>query len=312
MAKGFEIETALGAPFAVAKRRPVTVFAWGVLVLLPFAPMFAITIPIMAAAAESGSKIDPEAVNEMVALNVFANLAQLLQYVTGTLVTAAVIRAVMAGPKARSKAPFFLGFGMSELMVAVSTIAIALMIYGLVLVLGLIGVALGFAVWSVGEPWNVLIIVGYGAAALIGVLWLCLRLSLVVVASADRRTLELQAAWAATKGQVWKTVLLMILCWLASLAVMLIFAAIALPIGLGAAFASGIHTMDGDWSALTLQQAWPLIAGGVAIFLLGGWVVGLSQVLFTGALASVWQQLTRRTPKPADAAPEDALTSPEL
>lgn len=317
MKKGFEIETALGAPFSLAKRRPLSVFVWGVLSLLPVVPMMAMFIPVWAAAAQSGQVPDEAMFSQMMMANAFAQLGQVLQWVFSVLVMTAAIRAVLADPKASPKGPFFLGFGMAELMVGVSFIALLLLIYGLMIVLVLVGVGFGFAAWGLGTPWNVLLIVLYGLIAFAGVIWLALRLSLLCVVAADRKTLDLPVAWQATKGQVGRLLLLCFLLWLASIAVTLIFFAAMAPLGFGLFFLSGLRfEMFGHGAplpALTPASIAILAIGGMVLAFALCWFTGLSQAMWAAPFASVWKQMqARAAAKAADVAARDALGSPEL
>ena len=168
-----------------------------------------------------------------------------------------------------------------------------------------------------GTPWNVLLIVTYGVACLGVILWLALRLSLVCVVAADRRTLELPVAWQATKGQVGPLLLLCVLLWLASLAIMTIFAIVMIPLGLGVFFLSGLRfDMFGHGAplpVLTHGSIAILAVAGVVFSLLLGWYAGLAQALWAAPFASVWKQMkAQAAAKAADVAARDALGLPEL
>jgi hypothetical protein len=118
MAKGFEIETALGAPFSLAKRRPVSVFVWGLLSFLPVLPLIPLMMPIWVEALKPGVS-DNMMIGQILAANLGAQLVQVLQWVAAIFVIAAASRAVLVEPRMRASRFFFLGFGMAELMVAV-------------------------------------------------------------------------------------------------------------------------------------------------------------------------------------------------
>ncbi|RZJ45751.1 MAG: hypothetical protein EON87_06715 [Brevundimonas sp.] len=317
MARGFEIETALSAPFSLAKQRPLTVFVWGLLSLLPVLPIFVMFIPVWAAAAQSGHAPDEATFSRIMAANVFAQLGQLLHWVASVLVMTAAIRAVLADRTKAEKGPFFLGFGMAELMVAVAFIALLLMVYGVLILLAMLGVAFGVAVWGLGTPWNGLLIALYGLAAFAGVIWLALRLSLLCVVAADRRTLDLPAAWQATKGHVGRLLLLCLLLWLASIAVGLILLALMAPLGLGAFVLSGLRfEMFGHGSplpVLTPTSIAVVAVAGVLFSLALCWFTGLSQAMWAAPFASVWYQMRASAAvKAADATARDALGSHEL
>ncbi|RZJ46564.1 MAG: hypothetical protein EON87_04185 [Brevundimonas sp.] len=320
MAKGFEIETALGAPFSLAKRRPVSVFVWGVLTLLPIVPIFGMFIPVWAVAVQSGQVPDEAMFRQMMMANVFAQLAQALQWVFSVLVMTAAIRATLVAPKASPNGPFFLGFGMAELMVGVSYLALLLMVCGIIIVLVLVGVGFGFAVWGLGPPWNVLLIGLYGLVCVGAVIWVALRLSLVCVVTADRRTLDLPVAWRATKGQVGRLLLLCLLLWLASIAVALIFFAVMVPLCFGVFFLTGLRfEMFGHGAPLPLltpSSIAILSVAGAVLASLWCWFMGLSQAMWASPFASVWKQMktqaAAQAAKAADAAARDAIGSSEL
>jgi hypothetical protein len=316
MAKGFEIETALGAPFSLAKRRPVSVFVWGLLSFLPVLPLIPLMMPIWVEALKPGVS-DNMMIGQILAANLGAQLVQVLQWVAAIFVIAAASRAVLVEPRMRANRFFFLGFGMAELMVAVIYIAFLIGVGAIACLLALIGLGLGFAVWSVGAPWNWLAMGLYTLACFAGVIWLALRLSLMMAASVDRQTLAIEAAWRATKGQSLRLLLLCFLIWISSIAVSLIFVAVTAPVGFGVFFLSGLRfEMFGHGAplpVLTPASVAILAVAGAAFAIALCWFTGLYQALWASPFASVWKQMeARAAAKAADAAARDALGSPEL
>lgn len=290
----FSIGEALGAPFRLAAQRPVTVFVWGLLNTAPFL----IVLPMMGdlssmawtgAAAETG--FDPDMMAtfwKWQALSSLANLAQLLLW---AVITASVIRTVIA-PGAARRRPFALGLGMDELRVAVIKLLVVIGVMAVMLVTMMIAGALLAAVWSQGIGARALVI-GLGVAAcMLTTLVAYARLSLIAPASVALGDFAFEQGWTLARGQTGRLVLMVILLWIIGVVIMLAAYLAAGLIAWGAWVGLGLTAPE------TPEAVWPLVksqpvlwgVGGVLILLMT-WVIGFAMALMGAPYASAAKQL---------------------
>jgi hypothetical protein len=147
----FSVRTAIGDAFGLIRDRPLSVLVWGLLMFAPIACSFALILPAMGAAVEATQ--DPAAgdmaaggadrlfaaVLQVQAASMLLNIGLMLVMV---VIYTAVFRAVLR-PEERSA--FSLRIGMDELRVAVVGLAVGVGFYAAMIVLFLLGGALGFA-----------------------------------------------------------------------------------------------------------------------------------------------------------------------
>ena len=159
----FSIGTAIGEGFGLVRRRPISVFVWGLLMAVPSVASLALVLPMLGGmfASMASGMSDPEQVHnammaDMAQVQGISSLLNLVQLVVTVVVYTAVMRAVV---RPRETAFFSLRLGMDELRVAVVGLALIVGIYLAALIYVLLGVGIGFATWGLGEPYNWLIIV---------------------------------------------------------------------------------------------------------------------------------------------------------
>ena len=157
----FSIGTAIGEAFGLIRRRPLAVFVWGLLMVVPMLVSFALILPMMggalssiAADAANPDQIHEAMMGEMMQIQGVSSLLNLVQLLVSVVVYTAVMRAVV---RPRETSFFSLRLGMDELRVAVVGLAIIVGFYFAALILVLLGVGIGFATWGLGEPFNWLI-----------------------------------------------------------------------------------------------------------------------------------------------------------
>lgn len=316
MKREFSIERALGDGLRLSFRRPWTVFLWG---LLSVAPIFIVIggfVPLMLSGGELAA--DPaEAFGgaHALAFNLAIHAANGIQLVVSVFVAAAVIRATAAAHGRRESSPPFFGLGVEELLTAASMLAVGIGICAVIFPLVLVGVGLGFGFYSLGGLWAWAPVTLYGIVAVAGVIYLGLRLSLLIPASALTGTLALPAAWKATQGQTLRLLGLGLLSWLIQLVISAVAMLAIVLMVVGAALASGWRweTFESVETLTDLAMPWPLIGVAVVAALIFAWLQGVTQAMTLAPFTSAWLQLTRpESSETADETPPDALASTEL
>ena len=293
--------------FALIRAHPWWVLAWGtLLVLLPTIPM----IPMLGWIFANLETVadDPDSINQMIGLNLLANLSSVLQFVLLIPVMAAVARIVLAKLPAKN----FVGLrvSMDELWVFVVYMAmivglfiVAMVVFLVALFAGLlVGYASGVEAAGVGTG------IFVGLLAILPLIWVLVRLSLVIPASVDLNTFALVPAWKASKGHFWPLLGTALLAALVALAVSIVWIILLMIVGFALAMvagATGMISMDGDpaqwnWVPLALV-AFVLLA--VPTF----FMQGINTVLGVAPYASAWRQL-----KPSVEQQAAPVVAPEL
>lgn len=324
MRRGFSIGQALGAPFSLLRRRPGTLFVWGLLrlifgalVLAAIWPMLGEMIGEIAALEAAGREAMPTFSPEAVRLQALAQGLSLLQGVLGVVIFTAAMRATVAG---KARAGFaFLRVGMDELRVGVAGLAIFIGLYIGVVVLAVLGVGVFFAAWSLGEPVAIPIIVGYGVIAALVVIWAMSRAMLIMPVSLIEKTFAFDTGWALGKGQSVRLAITGFLAFVILMLIEAVFVALIVAAAVAVASASGGSLNGLEWTGEqppTLEQArlvaqpfWPLLFLILPAILLTGFV----SALFASPLASAALQLldsSRPKSPPADVDPLDDGLSP--
>ena len=107
MARRFSIGEAIGEPFRLAFRRPLTTMLWGLISIVPsfivfaaMGPFIAETITTHGLAAAGGAQPgvgDFESFNQFMMFQAWSGLSQMLSLLALLLVTTAIARAVIRG-----------------------------------------------------------------------------------------------------------------------------------------------------------------------------------------------------------------------
>ena len=168
MARRFSIGEAVGEPFRLAFRRPVTTMAWGLISIVPSLIVFAAMGPMFAEMIESGGLAaagaqpgagDFENFDQFMAFQAWSGLSQLLSLLALVMITTAIARAVIRGSRRDGWA--FLRLSKDEFHVAVIGIAIFI---GVVVVIALGAVVIagfGIGAASTGAEWAAVTAVGW-------------------------------------------------------------------------------------------------------------------------------------------------------
>ncbi|MDP1912579.1 hypothetical protein [Brevundimonas sp.] len=318
---GFSIGTAIAEAFGLIGRRPLAVFAWGLLMVAPIFGALGLMFPAMGeifanmpdpdAGTAGDSAFSEGMVAQMMQFQMASLLANLGQYVGLAIVYTAIFRAVLR-PTERSF--FSLRVGMDELRVAVAGLAIGIGVYIVMIFAVLLCVALGFGLWAQGEAvalWTCGIV---GLAMFVALLWGLARVSLIAPASVLYRDFAFAEGWKLAAGKGWPLLGMLLLLYLMVVViyvVVIIIVAVAAGGGIaatGSAWEGAGH--DGNpfggmsaWMAVN----WPwLVVGGLVL----SWVYGAFMTLMVAPFASACRQLAESSePLPAvdNASPEPAV-----
>lgn len=259
----FSIGTAIGEAFGLIRRRPLAVVVWGLLMVAPLVAGFALILPMMGGALTSiaADAADPDQIQnammgEIMQVQGVTSLLHLVQLLVTVVVYTAVMRAVV---RPRETSFFSLRLGMDELRVAVVGLAIIVGFYLVALILVLLGVGIGFAVWGLGEPFNWLIIVALCIGLMLAI-WLgAARVSLIAPASVLYRSFAFAEGWKLGRGRAGALLGMMLLI------VLIVLVLEMLVLGIGAAVVA-LSAGGMDWARLHTDLAGDPVAGVQALF----------------------------------------------
>lgn len=308
----FSIGKAVGEGFGLIKRRPLSVFVWGLLTILPAAAGMSLMLPMMegftgaiveaAAEGEAASTGMPDSMmtNMMQMQAVMAPL-NAVRFVLGVVVYTAIVRAVV---RPKDSSFFALRLSMDEIRVFVVSLALVIGIVVGSILLTLLGVAVGAVVWQFvgaakGLVTAVLIIGGIVAALLLGG-----RLSLMVPATVRYRTFAFAEGWNLGKGRSWSLVGVMLLLFLIIIGLEIVVGGIVAGVmfavmGSGGIDIAALESGGNPFAGLSdmARSNWPWLAVGVVV---GAMLYGMLTAILTAPFASVVRQLTEGDEAPAE------------
>lgn len=310
--RGFSIGEALGDGFRLAGRRPLSVFAWGLLMLIPaLIPLLIVgpalmDLPWAELAADSGPS-DSAAFNDyIVRSNVASLLSNALQLLVGGMLGAAVYRLVLDPARGRGR-PFGLGLGMDELRVVVGYIALFVGVMVVMAALILIAVGVGLAFWPMlseaGRVWAVFALI---FVSLIALLVVYARVCLIPPAFVAMGDFEFGAGWRLGAGQTGRLILMTLVIWLLSIVIALMAYAVLAAVGFGlwTALGLGAALPQSPAEMIDFVSSNPRLAWLGVLILPLSWVYGLLGVVSMAPYASAVRQLTpsAEIPEPAASA----------
>lgn len=248
----FSIGTAIGDAFGLIRRRPLSVWVWGILLMAPGAVGLALVFPAMAGVfADMPPPGDDAAADamtgrmfgEMMQLQLASMLSNVGQLLVMAVVYTAVFRAVL---RPNQGSVFSLRIGMDELRIAVVGLALGVGLYAAMLVFIMVGMAIGFAVWTSGDPGVLAVTVTVMALIMLAVLFLALaRVSLIAPASVLYRDFAFAQGWRLAAGKTLSLFGMMLLIFLMILVIQ------AMLVGIAAIVFSSVGLLGGfHWAAL--------------------------------------------------------------
>lgn len=309
---GFSIGAAVGEGFGLIKRRPLSVFAWGLLTILPAAASMGVMLPAMESL--TGSMVEAAAEGEAAAgampdsmmahmMQMQAVLAPLnaIRFVLGVVIYTAIVRAVV---RPRETSFFSLRLGMDELRVFVVSVALVIGAVLAAILLSLLGVAVGAGLWQIVGPAKGLVTALLVIGGIIGAMLLGGRLSLIVPATVRFRTFAFAEGWNLGKGRSWALVGVMVLLVLIVIGIEIVVGGVVAGVILAVAGASGFDQIviadAGNPFAGMHDMArahWPWLAVAVVV---GAMLYGMLTAILTAPFASVVRQLSDTSETPAD------------
>lgn len=299
----FSIGEAVGEGFGLIKRRPLSVFVWGLLTILPAAASMGVMLPMMESI--SGSMIEVAAEGESASTGMpdgmMAHMMQLqgilaplnaLRFVLGVVVYTAIVRAVV---RPRESSFFSMRLSMDEVRVFVVSLALVIgVVVGMVL-LSLLGVAVGAGLWQVVGAAKGLVTAVLIIGCIIAGLLLGGRLSLIVPATVRFRTFAFAEGWNIGRGKSWSLVGVMLLLFLIIIGLEIVVGGIAAGVILAVLGGSGFDPavfVAGENPFEHLNGAaranWPWLAVGIVV---GAMLYGILTAILTAPFASVVRQL---------------------
>lgn len=297
----FSIGTAINDAFSLMRRRPLSVFVWGLIMVAPSVAGLGLLWPMMgdmvaAMAMRAGSDgPDPAVMANMMQFQAASWLLNIVQLLLMVVIYTAVMRAML---RPRESSFFSLRLGMDELRIAVVGLAVIVGMYIAIFVLILIGMAIGFATWSAGSPTNWLVIVGLIVTAFVAICIALARVSLIAPASVLYRTFAFAEGWRLGRGQTGSLFGMGLLVMLIIILVEGIVFTIGMAIAVAAGMAGGMnwstphsHTMDVnpfEGMNAVLAANWPWFAAGALVLSM---VYGAVMTLSVGSYASACGQL---------------------
>lgn len=210
--KDFSASAAIMAGFRLIQREPLAFLAWAVLyAVLGLGPQLGTMSQSLAMMASMGAgAADPQALAaEAAPLQALQMVGMLTALASGTLVSAAIFRAVL---RPEDRQFLYLRLGAGELWLALTVIvmfviymvAIFAMLLPILVIVGVAAVAGGAGGGATGAGVGMLIgvpvfLIGFGV-----IIWGAIRLSLALPMSFAERNFRIPEAWKATKGHAGK------------------------------------------------------------------------------------------------------------
>lgn len=277
----FSFDDAVGAPFALLRRRPLYLFAWGLPIAVLMAASYSALIPMMAALPLTPGPIEggPGAdVFDSMRLQALINGLNAVMYLVMLVTWTAAGRATLS-PGLGDRF-LFLRLGMDEVRVAVVLIAVFLGWYLALLLLILLGVGLGAALWSLDRTVLIGAMIVYGLLVLALSVWALMRTSLIAPASLILQRFAFAEGWALTRGQVWKLIGLNLAVWVLTMVITLLVYGLCAGIVIGAFFAQGLTWPQnletlGDLQPLVRPMIVPAIVAVLPLTFFAGWTMAL-------------------------------------
>lgn len=288
----FSGSRAVGAGFSIIRREPAAFGVWClVLVALHIAPFglmigsFLAALPQLAELSAEGAEPTPDQIFALQArLMAYYPLQMLGGLVCGVLLSGAIYRAVLEPDDRRF---FYLRLSVAELWMSLGFIAFI----GVTMVasIGLmIPVGILFAMAAATPDSPLVFVAAVFILAIVGVLiWLCLRFSLVPMASFAERRLVMPEAWAMASGQVVKMFGVGLILWIVMTVIQMVAVGIGFGVLFGGAGAFSLDALEGG----RVDQLFGAIPA--AVWLLLGLLAAVLYALYAVVCGAAWASIYR-------------------
>lgn len=250
--------------FRIVRRDPLAMLAWALLYIVTFALAFALvggSIIALAQQAEALKGVADPSMEELAPLFggymlVFAVVGP-LSILVSTVLTAAIVRAVLE-PGARRFG--FMRIGMDELRLFGVYVVLFALVCVYYLVVAVVCGVLGAMAAASNQPWLFIPIFLVAMAAILGLIWLSVRFSLVAPIVVAEKRIAIFDSFKMTKGRFWPLFGMAILAGVMSLVVSLLGMVIGLPFQLG--LSGPFEQIKAGQAMLPiLMQSAPLVLG---------------------------------------------------
>jgi hypothetical protein len=262
---GFSLSDAIAAPFVLIRQRPFSLFAWGLTMAALAIAYYSQLLPIfLNLPLQDGAETAMETFQaESMRLQAASNGFMALMYLVLLVIFNAAGRATLS-PGVRDRF-LFMRLGMDEVRVAVVLVGAFIGWYIAILVLTLIGVAIGFAAWSFGEAAAVGAVIVYALLVLIVSIAGWARISLMGPATLILRRFAFAEGWTIGRGQVLKLIGMHLIIWVIYVLAYLVLFAVVGAILVGSFLALGLtlpEVIEGprDLAPLVEPMTGPLLA----------------------------------------------------
>jgi hypothetical protein len=298
------VSAAAGAGFKLIGSKPVSVFIWGLfMVLLVVAPAVALFASVMPQFVElmrdqaTHPATPPQPAAAMTIFNQMGAAYSVLWLggiLSAAIVNAAVYRAVI---EPRNRGFAYLRFGMREiwlivLYIAEFLLAIVMIILAVMAVAAITAATTHFA----GQSWGVLAGVVSGLLAAFGLIVVALRLSMAAPMTFADGEFRLFQSWRLTRGHAWQIFLVALLLFVILIGVGIVVNVVErltlLPMML--TYAADPHAAEHFNATFSrppevwLKTAWPYILGacvGLSIY------IGVMRTIVAAPWATVYRML---------------------
>ncbi len=239
MKPSFSFGDVLNAPFLLIRRRPLTIFVWGLAMVAMSAAIYAVLLPVFAT-MPVGDEMPVTGADAaaMMSLSLASNGLTILMYLLMLVVFNAAGRATLS-PATRDRF-LFMRLGMDEVRVAVTLIGVFFGWYVAFVLLVLIGAALVLAFWQVSEFVAVVTGLIYGLGVVVLSLFGWARVSLIAPATLVLGRFAFVEGWAIARGQVFRLVGLNLVIWVIYMLGYILLALVVAAILLGGFLAQGL------------------------------------------------------------------------
>lgn len=250
--------------FRIVRRDPLAVVGWALLYVAVFAIGFALVGGPMIALVQQANALEAVANPSMEDLAplfggyaLVLTVAMPLSILVSTVLMAAIVRAVLE-PSARRFG--FMRIGMDELRLVGVYIVLFALVFAYYVIVGVVCFTLGAIAAASNQPWLFLPVFLFAIAAVLGLIWLSVRFSLVAPIVVAEKRIAIFESYKMTKGHFWPLLGMAILAGVMSIVVAILGMVISLPFQLGLAGPFG-QIEAGEAMLPILTQSAPLVFG---------------------------------------------------
>ncbi|MFZ5670631.1 MAG: hypothetical protein ACOY4K_14175 [Pseudomonadota bacterium] len=290
------------AGFSLISRRPLAVVGWAVFIfVVGVLPAFGLLSAMGSSLAElirlgeSGADPTPEQIMPMMSTIYAMNpILWVTSLVMRVVLAGAIFRAVLEPSQGRWA---YLRLGMGELMIAVVTIVLSIMLGVGASVWVLLTVGVCLALWEASQPAAIGAGVVSGVALLVTMIWLLLRFSLAAPMSFAEKNFRLIESWKLTRGHAGGLLLMALILFVIMIIVeavlMALFAGALAATGAGLVTAGGldeaaIHAFFSQPPSVWMSALMPWI---VVACIVGSLVGAAVSAIVTAPWAEAYRQL---------------------